>query len=376
LFLRIRDPGEAVRILFTTVGLPGHFFTLVPLAWACRARGHEVLVATTEDFRPTVLRAGLPACSWSGSGGLADLAAVEGLPAGQQPFAHGRAFARIARRSLSGAEELVRNWRPDLVVSERAERAGPLVAADAGVPRAELHWGAAELPEYRAAWDAEWGGSSFGAADVVLNPWPPSLRAPYAESHQNIRHVSYNGDASIPGWLTGNRHPRRVCLTFGTLLPHLGSRDIEGLVVPLLHRLGALDAELVVAVDDRAAATWPALPGHVRHVGRLPLAEVMNTCAAAIHHAGQGTSLTALAAACPQVMVPQFDDQFDNAETLAKGGTGIVVLPEETTTEAIYRACRTVIESAAHRTAAAEVAAEIAAQPSPADIAVMLEERC
>ncbi|MEU5262307.1 nucleotide disphospho-sugar-binding domain-containing protein [Amycolatopsis sp. NPDC021455] len=368
-----------MRILFTTVGLPGHFFPLVPLAWACRARGHEVLVATTEDFRPTVLRAGLPACSWSRSGGIADVAATDRVPAGERRFAHGRAFARIARRSLSGAEEVLRSWRPDLVVSERAELAGPIVAAAGGVPRAELHWGAAELPEYRAAWEAEWeaegGGSPFGAADVVLNPWPPSLRAEYAESHRSIRHVAYNGDASVPGWLVGGRHPRRVCLTFGTLLPHLGSRDIGGLVLPLLRRLGSLDVELVVAIDDRVAATWPALPGHVRHAGRLPLAEVMSTCTATIHHAGQGTSLTALAAACPQVMIPQFDDQFDNAETAAKGGTGIVLLPEETTTEAIYRACRTILESQEHRTAAARIAAEIAAQSSPADVAASLEDR-
>ncbi|WP_143268871.1 glycosyltransferase [Amycolatopsis vastitatis] len=363
-----------MRILFTTVGLPGHFFPLVPLAWACRARGHQILVATTDDFRPTVLRAGLPACSWSSSGGIADVAATDGVPAGEKRFAHGLAFAQIARRSLPGAEALLRDWRPDLVVSERAELAGPLAASAGGVPRAELHWGAAELPEYQAAWEAEWGGLPFGAADVVLNPWPPSLRAAYAENHRSIRHVGYNGDASVPGWLTGSRHPRRVCLTFGTLLPHLGSRDIGGLVVPLLHRLGSLGVEVVVAIDDRVAATWPALPGHVRHAGRLPLAEVLNTCAATVNHAGQGTSLTALAAACPQVMVPQFDDQFDNAETVAKGGPGIVLLPEETTTEAIYRACRTVLESAEYRTAAAQVSAEIATQPSPADVAATLED--
>ncbi|MCR6483510.1 DUF1205 domain-containing protein [Amycolatopsis sp. OK19-0408] len=362
-----------MRILFTTVGLPGHLFPLVPLAWACRARGHEVLVATTEDFRATVLRAGLPVCSWSSSGGVEDVAAADRVPAGEQRFAHGRAFAKIARRSLSGAAELVRNWRPDLVVSERAERAGPLVAAEHGLPRVELHWGTPELPEYRAAWEAEGGGDPVGAADLLLNPWPPSLRADYAGGHQSIRHVAYNGDASVPRWLTDPRHPPRVCLTFGTLLPHLGSRDIGGFVVSLLRRLGSLELELVVAIDDRVAATWPALPGHVRHAGRLPLAEVLPTCAATINHAGQGTALTALAAACPQVMIPQFDDQYDNAEAVAKGGAGIMLLPAEATTEAVYRACRAILRSAEHRSAAGQLAAEIAAQPSAADVAAQLE---
>lgn len=363
-----------MRILFTTVGLPGHLFPLVPLAWACRARGHDVLVATTDDFRSTVLRTGLPVCSWSSSGGVADVAVTDRFPNENQRFAHGLAFAKIARRSLSGAREIVRDWHPDLIVSERAELAGPLVAAEHGLPRVELHWGTAQLAEYRSAWEAEWGETAFGDADVLLNPWPPSLRPAYAETHESIRHVPYNGDASLPRWLTARRRLPRVCLTFGTLLPHLGSRDIGRFVVPLLRRLDSLDVELVVAIDDRAAATWPALPDRVRHVGRLPLAEVLRTCAVTINHAGQGTALTALAAACPQVMIPQFDDQFDNAEATVKGGAGIMLLPGETTTEAVYRACHSVLRSAEHREAAEQIAAEIATQPSPADLATRLEQ--
>jgi UDP:flavonoid glycosyltransferase YjiC (YdhE family) len=364
-----------VRVLFTTVGLPGHLFPLVPLAWACRARGHEVLVATTEDFRATALRAGLPVCSWSSSGGVADVAAADGAPHGNQRLAHGLAFAKIARRSLRGAREIIRDWRPDLVVSERAELAGPVVAAEHGLPRAELHWGTAELSEYRTAWESQWGETPIEPADVLLNPWPPSLRGSYAASHLSIRHVPYNGDASVPRWLTGHRRLPRVCLTFGTLLPHLGSRDIGGFVVPLLRRLGALDVELLVAIDDQVAATWPDLPGRTRYAGRLPLAEVLRTCAATVNHAGQGTALTALAAACPQVMVPQFDDQFDNAEATVKGGAGIMLMPGEATVEAIHRACAAVLETAEHRVAAEQLAAEIAAQPSPADVAAHLERR-
>lgn len=47
-----------MRLLFTTAPLRGHLFPLVPLAWAARAAGHEVLVATTEAFAPVVLGAG------------------------------------------------------------------------------------------------------------------------------------------------------------------------------------------------------------------------------------------------------------------------------------------------------------------------------
>lgn len=49
-----------MRVLFTTNPLSGHFFPLVPLAWACRLAGHEVLVATAENFVSTAARSFLP----------------------------------------------------------------------------------------------------------------------------------------------------------------------------------------------------------------------------------------------------------------------------------------------------------------------------
>src|SRR4051812_34880722 len=50
-----------MRVLFTTWDWAGHFFPMVPLGWALRAAGHEVLVATDPGFAPTVTGAGLPA---------------------------------------------------------------------------------------------------------------------------------------------------------------------------------------------------------------------------------------------------------------------------------------------------------------------------
>ncbi|MEU3908904.1 hypothetical protein AB0F20_34740, partial [Streptomyces goshikiensis] len=37
-----------MRILFTTWAAPSHLFPLVPLAWAARVAGHEVLLAVAD----------------------------------------------------------------------------------------------------------------------------------------------------------------------------------------------------------------------------------------------------------------------------------------------------------------------------------------
>ncbi|MEC3975180.1 nucleotide disphospho-sugar-binding domain-containing protein [Amycolatopsis sp. H20-H5] len=371
-----------MRILFTSVALPGHLFPLVPLAWACRGLGHEVLVATTENFVPTVLRTGLPACSFGPAGGIRDLLAAEspgtaGHSAGRRS-AHGRAFAGITRRNLPGMRRLADAWRPDVVVSERAEFTGPVVAAADGVARVELHWGVAPLVEYQDAlpdvlrghplWTAL--GEELPPADLMVNPWPPSLRPAYSAGHQSVRHVPYNGDAHLPDWMLGGPRRPRICLTLGTVVPHLGTGG--GFMLTLLRRLAGLGAEVVVAVDDEIAAGWPDLPAAVVHAGRLPMAQTLGACGVVINHGGQGTTLTALASGCPQVVLPQFDDQFDNADAVVKAGAGVRLLPEEVTPDSVARACAAVLGDATFRAGATAATEEIAAQPSPAEIATLV----
>ncbi|TKK87216.1 DUF1205 domain-containing protein [Herbidospora galbida] len=346
-----------MRVLFTSVALPGHFFPLVPIAWALRAAGHEVLVAVPGQFTATVARAGLPVAS---CGPEADFVALSGGVGSASE--HGRVFGRLAAAGLPGMRELVRDFRPGLVVSERAEFAGPIAAAGHGVPQVEYHWGVAPLIDYRD-----------GAAEVTgpipepaerLNPWPPRLRLPYALSHHSLRHVPYNGDAHVPRWALAPAPRPRICVTMGTLLPRLGPSGVRDLVLPLLEGLAGLGAEILVAVDEAVAATWPPLPGAVRAAGRLPLAQVLPGCSLVISHGGQGGLLTALAAGCPQLVLPQFDDQFDNAEAVVRSGAGLSLPPEAFSVAAVVERCRELLGDPAYASAAGRVAAEIRALPS------------
>ncbi|AIG76106.1 glycosyl transferase, UDP-glucuronosyltransferase [Amycolatopsis japonica] len=372
-----------MRILFTTVPLSGHFYPLVPLAWAFRARGHEVLVATSEEFVPTVLRAGLPAVSCgSAMVSLVDLTAGDsGNGEELRRYAHGRVFAEIAARNLPGMTSLMNAWRPDLVVSERAELSGPIAAAVSGVPWVEFHWGIAELGEYRM------GGADILAGELeargldglprpglVVNPWPRSLRLPYAADHRSIRHVSYNGDASVPSWAVERQAGGRICLTLGTVVPHLEKGRFAQLALPILEQLAQLNVEIVVAVDAGVAASWPPLPPVIRHVGRMPLSQVLAACDLVVHHGGQGTALTALEAGIPQLVLPQFDDQFENAGAVAESGAGIRLLPAQITPQAVAKGCLELLGSVKFGIAASDIAAEMAAAPSPLEITGIFEK--
>ncbi|MBK1787873.1 nucleotide disphospho-sugar-binding domain-containing protein [Prauserella cavernicola] len=374
-----------MRVLITSVALPGHFFPLVPLAWALRSSGHDVLVAVPETFVPTAARSGLPVVSCVPEADFVRLSADGGgdrIPRGQErSLVHGRFFGRLAAAGLRGVRSLAESWKPDLVLSERAEFAGRIAAAERDIPFVELQWGVARLDDYVAGATVELaaelaaaGQSALPEPAEVLCQWPPSLRLPHTGLFRTLRYVPYNGDAHVPAWALGPAGARTICVTMGTLIPRLGPDGVRELILPMLESLAELDVELLVAVDDAVVAGWPRLPDAVRFAGRLPLAQVLPHCSAAISHGGEGSTLTAFVSGCPQLILPQFDDQFDNAAAVEQAGAGLGLPPDELTPAAVARQCRKLLDDPRFARSAERVAAEIAAQPSVLEIVGTLEK--
>ncbi|HEX5406960.1 MAG TPA: nucleotide disphospho-sugar-binding domain-containing protein [Pseudonocardiaceae bacterium] len=131
--------------------------------------------------------------------------------------------------------------------------------------------------------------------------------------------------------------------------------DSRGLTVP---------ADFVVTLGGAPAADFGPLPDNVRLVEWVPLGALLAASTAAIHHGGAGTTLTALNAGLPQLVLPQGADQFMNAAAVAKSGTGAVVTPDELDADRLAD----LLADGPMRAAAQGVAAEMAGQPSPADL--------
>jgi UDP:flavonoid glycosyltransferase YjiC (YdhE family) len=89
-----------------------------------------------------------------------------------------------------------------------------------------------------------------------------------------------------------------------------------------------------------------------------------------IHHGGAGSTLSALAAGVPQVVVPQGADQFLNAAAVSQRGCATTT---DTVPTAIQDGLRRAL-SGEFDQAAREVREEIAALPSPTVIAARLAE--
>ena len=370
-----------MRVLISTWAWRSHYYPMVPLAWALLAAGHEVRVAGPPVLLPVIAGSGVPAVAV-----VSDLDVTEILtrmieavePDGATSDGMRgitTADSGVVRYAAAVVDDLVafgRFWRPHLVVHEPFNLAGAVAAQVLGVPVVKHLW-AADLTEMVPIGEAVATGDlvrRFGVerlrpdSDLVLDPCPPAMQVPPGVSpRQPIRFVPYNGPAELPPWLRTRPERRRVCVTSGTLVPRT-NRDDLFLAPRVAEALSALDAEIVVATDPRAHARFATLPGNVR-LTQTPLALhlLLPGCAAVVHQGGAGTTMTALAAGVPQLILPRMLDQLFNARQLAVTGAGRIG-----DLAAIRDQVHQLLTEPAWGEAAADVARQNRARPSPAQV--------
>ena len=109
----------------------------------------------------------------------------------------------------------------------------------------------------------------------------------------------------------------------------------------------------------------------------MPQQDVLGHASAAVVHGGSGSTLGAIAAGVPLVVVPLFADQPQNARRVAEVGAGLAVEPNredlDTTVEPLRDAIQTVLGDPSYGQKAGALADELRAQP-PVDDAVPLFE--
>jgi UDP:flavonoid glycosyltransferase YjiC (YdhE family) len=384
-----------MRVLFTSWATPGHFAPLVPIGWALRAAGHEVLVASHPADTEPIVAAGLPALPVGPDVNMfAVLRAKRHAPQRQvSPLTgSGSGQTRDYRGIVEAAEAVAdvladdlvafcRTWRPDLVIYEPAALAGPLVARVLGIPAARALW-TCDFTAPALGFPAAISGAlpaRFGldaldtAGDLTLDPCPPRLQIVDDLARQPIRYVPYNGPARLPDWLHEPAPRRRVCVTWGTSLHAIGAVRMQH-VPRVVRSLGALDAEIVIAVLDAHRDLFGELPSNVRAVGPVPLHLLLPTCDAIVHQGGGGTLMTAMSCGVPQVVVPSIADQIFNASHVATSGAGIHVPGrEDVNEEDVVAATDMVLSQPAYRSAARILQGENLARPTPAEVVPVLE---
>jgi hypothetical protein len=377
-----------VRVLCSTTPMEGVFGPFVPLGRALLAAGHDVIVATGANLAPRVQQEGFamaiagPTAMEAAMTAMAH-AAVAGAPEGEHWHFAGAMFgAAIAPAKLPQLRDLADEYGPDLIVHPPVDLAAPLLAAERGLASVTYGFGQ-PLEELVVAAFAERVASLWRDAGLdpdpdagiyrgrYLDPCPPSLRGnggPAFAITKPIRpEIPGNADAPLPAWAEGLGDRPLVYVSLGTV-PFFNQPDK---FVTVLAELAHEDLDLVVTISDLndPAALGPQPPNV--HVERwLPLAPLLPRCDAAVCHAGSGTTLAALTAGLPLVLVPQGADQHTNAEACRRVGAARVLDAVALDSAAVRDAVVGVLDpSSPEGHVARRIAAEIAAMPPAAAVA-------
>ncbi|MCD0485140.1 DUF1205 domain-containing protein [Streptacidiphilus sp. ASG 303] len=397
------------RVLFATWSAPSHLYPMVPLAWACQGAGYDVRVAAPPPCGESVARAGLTAVPVGREVAVSRMASQPRLAAWRSPgewpagwSAHPELLDEEQREVVSAlrdkqiavAEAMVddlvafgRWWRPDVVVHDSLCLAGPVAAAVLGVPAAAHVAGSPAVmriecgdlagdphPDYLRLFE-RFGTAPRPDPRYWIDPCPPGLRLPFRGERTPMRFVPYNGPGVSPEWLTRPAERPRVCVTGGAAGSKYGAGAISGLFRGVLEAVAGLGAEPVLAVTRAQREALGALPPETRVVESLPFRMLFPACRAVVHHGGSGTSLTALAAGLPQLVLPQAPVLAELARSVEGQGAGLVLDAAGQQDPALLRgAVAALLDDPGPADGAARIGREIAGMPAPASLVPLLAD--
>ena len=372
-----------MRVLFGSWPAYGHLLPMVPLIRAAQRAGHDVVVSSGADMSALIGRLGV-AAHRSGVtlaesyARMPEHSTISELPAEEQPgFAARHLFGAGGVDRAHDVVELLRTWRPDLVVHDTLELGSPTAAAMHAIPHVTHGYGPM-VPN--TGYFAAAIGSAITAAglpdpipDVFAAPYldicPPGLRGtepnPWTATHP-LRPSPGEVDphAAVGLDFSALPHPDTVYLTLGTIMnqaPVLFRAVIDGCV--------RRPVNLVVTTGPGFdPALLGPLPPAVRTAPFLPQAAVLPHCRVVVSHAGAGTMLGALCHGLPQLCLPQGTDQPSNTAALLPTGGALALQPGEVTADAVAGALGRLLDEPSFRHAAGRLRAEINEMPPAAAV--------
>ena len=317
-----------MRVVFASLAAPGHAYPLVPLAVAARRAGHDVHFAVGEEVHAALRGAGITV------------------------LRPGDCFYEMYADDLQPELERL---RADLVVHEWGLPGAAIAALRAGIP--SLWHGFGRMYPDGIGLELPLAVAERPHLDIC----PASLQEPAflaAAERIPLRPVAF----SPPGERVRAEGPF-VYVTLGTAF---GTVEVLRAAVT---GVAALGMRVVVAAGQVPPARLGPLPRNVAVYGWVAQADVLPRATFVVHHGGSGTTLGALAAGVPQLILPQGADHFGNAAAVVAAGAGLSA-GAGAGADAIEDLAWRLLPGRGEdfRSGARAIAAEIARMPPPEDV--------
>jgi UDP:flavonoid glycosyltransferase YjiC (YdhE family) len=404
------------RIVLTTFGSGGDLNPFLALAIGLRARGHDVVFAVEEGFRPAVAAAGFPVRHMAGDAMGTMARYADEMFGRSNPLASLRVLIqRYIVPTLAGKVQDLRAAceGADLLVAAGQQVAASFVADLTGIPCASVVLSPIVLPSARtepqplpftippalqqASNRFNW---ALGMAVIrqMMDPPINRLRRQYGLTPR--RNWLYTGNLSTrytalaaspafaapaPDWppfvqMTGFlfwdrpdawQEPAALSAFLAERDPVVaissGSMTLEvagpftAFFKESLAAVRAVGARALV-IGARPEDLPQPLPAGVLAVPFAPFSEVYPRCAAVLHHGGIGTVAQALRAGVPSLIAPWGADQFYHAAQVERIGAGRWLQRKEFTVERAVPLLDDVLRTPAYADNARAIAARIAAE--------------
>jgi UDP:flavonoid glycosyltransferase YjiC (YdhE family) len=385
-----------VRVLLScSVGGSGHLDPLRPVIESLRGSGDEVLLVV-----PPSLETKASSCGCEVHVGAEPPAAEtaeirDAIAAGPRSVAavlsERELFGRLSTAAMLPAmNEAFASFRPELVLREPCEYASCVLAARTRVAQAQvaISQGTIELAALRTAAQVLEAYENGVVAKITRAPYltrfPERLDPsayPDTRRYSIPRPVAAKRPASSR---PGDERPF-VYMSFGSLTGAMAMAP--AIYAMAVQAAAAIPTSVLLSVGNRLEITsLGALPDNLQVEAWVPQEDVFAKASLVISHGGSGTTFGALAAGIPQVVVPLFADQFQNARRIVEAGTGLSVSGPEgpdgrcalgpSDAARIAMAARRVLGEPSYREAAATIAEEMALLPSLSDVLAGIKSPC
>lgn len=357
-------------MVLVTLGSHGDVHPFVGLGKVLASRGHEVLVHTSEYFRPLVESAGL---TFSGYGTAEDFKRMINNPL---LWHESRGYEAVFGKGL--CESLWKSYaelkrvvdKHTVLVSSSLGISARVLHDELGCPGATVHLSPAVIRScvapakmaglFMPAWlptfvkKKIWEVGDIKFVDPLICPELNKLRAELGlKPVSRILDGWWNHPGKVIGMWPEWYGPRQA--DWPAQFVHAGfplydEAEVTPMTPDLLRFLDSGDAPIAftpgsamvfgraffeAAIDAcrrlgkrgllltrHAEQIPPGLPPSVLHVPYAPFSQLLPRCAALVHHGGIGTTAQGLRAGVPQVIAHFSHDQPDNADRLRKLGVG------------------------------------------------------